>query len=85
MSKGGLAFLNKKSWHTQGIKMQERVWRAEQKAKEEEKLIAQKMKELAEERKIEELRKIQEEAGLITKHQVNRLDWMYVGPGKIRK
>ena len=33
MTGKGLAFLNKKSWHTSTLKNQERVWKREQEAK----------------------------------------------------
>jgi len=77
MSKGGLAFLNKKTWHTGHIRNIEKVWQAEQKAKQEKVKLEQLRKELDEERQIEELRKLQADAGLISQSSLNRLDWMY--------
>jgi len=80
MSKGGLAFLNKKQWHTGHIRNIEKVWHAEQKAAEEKTRLEQLKKELNEERQIEELRKMQVDAGLIPQTTLNRVDWLYTGP-----
>lgn len=68
----------KKSWHTGLEKNQRRVWEEEQKALAERKLIDKLMKERQEERQIEELQKLQEDAG--GKKRMNRVDWMYSGP-----
>lgn len=84
MSGKGMSFLNKKSWHTGGFKMIEKVWKAEQKAAEEAKKCETLRKELEEERRVESLRRMQAEAGLLTAQQVERLDWMYVGQGAFR-
>jgi len=81
MSKGGLAFLNKKSWHTGTLKNAEKVWLAEQKAGAEQKRLDQLRKELDEERGLLELKKIQAEAGLVSRGPNDRLDWMYAGAG----
>ncbi|CEO94820.1 CBF1-interacting co-repressor CIR N-terminal domain-containing protein [Plasmodiophora brassicae] len=75
MGKGGLSFLNKKSWHTATIANAEKVWLAEQKDAAEKSKLAQLRKEIEEERQVEELRKLQLQRGG-TKH-VERLDWMY--------
>jgi len=64
-AKGGLAFLNKKNWHTARIQNIEKVWLAEQKAKQEEQRMKELQKKLEEERAIEELRRVQAAAGLI--------------------
>lgn len=64
--KGGLAFLNKKSWHTQSFKNIKIVWEAEEKAREEARRLAQLKKEKDEERQVEELRRLQAQSGLIT-------------------
>jgi hypothetical protein len=85
MSGKGMSFLNKKSWHTGGFKMIEKVWKAEQAAAEEQKKIDTLRKEMDEERRIEQLRKLQHEAGLLTKNQLERLDWMYVGQGAYKE
>jgi len=68
----------KKSWHPNLRKNQERVWKEEQTALEERKLIEKLKKERDEERQIEELQRLQEAAGgkVVTK----RVDWMYAGP-----
>eukprot|EP00474_Spongospora_subterranea_P009882 CRZ10340.1 hypothetical protein [Spongospora subterranea] len=76
MGKGGLSFLNKKSWHTATIANTEKVWLAEQKDVAEKAKLAQLQKEIAEERQVEELRALQRQHG-IGKKPVERLDWMY--------
>ncbi|CAO3641858.1 unnamed protein product [Mucor fragilis] len=68
----------KKSWHPSTFKNQERVWKEEQKRKEEDKRIAEMKKELAEERQLQDLQRMQEDAG--TKKRSNKLDWMYASP-----
>ncbi|KAK3810563.1 MAG: Pre-mRNA splicing factor-domain-containing protein [Linnemannia gamsii] len=66
----------KKSWHPGTFKNQERVWKEERKAADEDKKIQQMRKELEEERQIQELQRIQEQAGG-KKRGADRLDWMY--------
>jgi hypothetical protein len=78
--KGGLAFLNKKGFHTQSIKNIEIVWAAEEKAKAEERRMQALAKEREEERQIEDLRRLQANSGLISKSGKGRLDWMYSAP-----
>eukprot|EP01016_Furgasonia_blochmanni_P057092 TRINITY_DN9853_c0_g1_i1.p1 TRINITY_DN9853_c0_g1~~TRINITY_DN9853_c0_g1_i1.p1 ORF type:complete len:601 (+),score=130.20 TRINITY_DN9853_c0_g1_i1:64-1866(+) len=73
----GLAFLNKKSWHTGSFQNIEKVWIAEQKKKENDKRTAESIKKLKEERHVEELKRLQVEAGLIPASHLNRMDWMY--------
>lgn len=68
----------KKSWHPATFKNQERVWKEEQKKKEEDSKIEQMRKELAEERQLQDLQRMQEDAG--TKQRSNKLDWMYASP-----
>ncbi|KAI8985896.1 Pre-mRNA splicing factor-domain-containing protein [Pilobolus umbonatus] len=68
----------KKSWHPATFKNQERVWKEEQKRKEEDRKIEQMKKELAEERQLQDLQRMQEDAG--TKQRSNKLDWMYASP-----
>ncbi|KAF9194038.1 RNA-splicing factor [Haplosporangium sp. Z 767] len=65
----------KKSWHPATFRNQERVWKEERKAADEEKKLQQLRKELEEERQIQELQRIQEQAG--GKKRNDRLDWMY--------
>ena len=69
----------KKSWHPHLMSNQRRVWAEETKALEERKKTDQVLKERAEERKILELEQLQEAAGGRTR--VDRVDWMYNGPG----
>lgn len=58
---------------------QKRVWAEEKKALDERKKIEQVLKERAEERQIQELEQLQEQAG--GKKRNDRVDWMYNGPG----
>lgn len=68
----------KKSWHPHLLKNQQRVWEEEQKALEERKKTSLMLKERAEERQMEELKKIHESAGGAT--VVDKVHWMYAGP-----
>lgn len=69
----------KKSWHPVLMSNQKRVWAEERKALDERKKTDQVLKERAEERAVLELQKLQEAAG--GKKRVDRVDWMYNGPG----
>lgn len=69
----------KKSWHPVLLVNQERVWKAEQAANEEKKMLAQLRKEREEERQLEELHRLQEAS--TGKKRVEKLDWMYAAPG----
>lgn len=62
---GGLAFLNKKSWHTGGLRQQEEVWKKEQQYAQEQKKLKELQKQLEEERKREELQGVAASAGHI--------------------
>ncbi|KAF2447869.1 hypothetical protein P171DRAFT_471032 [Karstenula rhodostoma CBS 690.94] len=68
----------KKSWHPHLRKNQEKVWKEEQNALEERKLIEKLRKEREEERQIEELQKLAEANG--GRVATKRVDWMYAGP-----
>ena len=75
----GLAFLNKKSWHTGSFQNIQIVWVAEQEEEERIRGIAESQKRLTEERHYENIKRLQVEAGLIPKSHLQRLDWMYEG------
>jgi Pre-mRNA splicing factor/N-terminal domain of CBF1 interacting co-repressor CIR len=77
---GGGDLNMKKSWHPLLQKNQEAVWKAETLAREERKRIEQKRKEIAEERQLLQLQRLQESQGS-GKPRVERLDWMYTAPG----
>jgi len=69
----------KKSWHPVLMSNQRRVYEEEKKALDERRKIDAVLKERAEERQIEELRKLQESAG--GPKRLARVDWMYnAGP-----
>jgi len=73
----GLAFLNKKSWHTGSFKNIADVWLAQEKAKEQKRRREEIKKKLAEEKYSESLKKIQVEAGLLPESALNRMEWMH--------
>lgn len=65
----------KKAWHPSTLKNQERVWKAEQAAAEEQRRIAELQRERAQEREREELNKLARQNS--DKGGDNRLSWMY--------
>ena len=73
----GLDYLNKKTWHTGSIKNMEQVWLREQKEADKIKQQKEHQKKLLEERYNEELKKMQADAGYISKSQLERMEWMY--------
>eukprot|EP00240_Pyramimonas_obovata_P004754 CAMPEP_0118957582 /NCGR_PEP_ID=MMETSP1169-20130426/62180_1 /TAXON_ID=36882 /ORGANISM="Pyramimonas obovata, Strain CCMP722" /LENGTH=424 /DNA_ID=CAMNT_0006905671 /DNA_START=995 /DNA_END=2267 /DNA_ORIENTATION=+ len=74
---GGLAFLNKKSWHTGGFKQIEEVWKREAQAENEKKKIEELTKQIDEERKQEEMMGVASSAGIV--QRTERLEFMYRG------
>ena len=75
MSKGGLAFLNKKSWHTGLPRNIEKTWLAEQ----ADKLESEKIKQLQYERQQEyELQQLRQHTG-VHKPDLHGISWMYKG------
>ena len=74
-----LSFLSKKSWHTGLQQNQEAVWKAEKSALEERRKLDELRKERDREREIQELERLQEEAGG-KKKRVDKVDWMYNAP-----
>ena len=73
----GLAFLNKKSWHTGSFKNIADVWLAQEKAKEQKRKREEIRKKLIEEKYSEGLKKMQVEAGLLHESALNRMEWMH--------
>ncbi|CAD8205739.1 unnamed protein product [Paramecium pentaurelia] len=73
----GLNYLQKKNWHPGSLKNQEIVWIREQIQADIIKREQERAKKLAEEKNIEELKRIQVEAGLIPKSHLDRMEWMY--------
>ena len=76
----GLKFLQKKKWHPLTIENLEAVWLAEQKHKEERTMLKEHNKRIEEERKDEELKRAQVQAGLIPKSELQKMTWMYDVP-----
>ncbi|XP_037710721.1 pre-mRNA-splicing factor CWC25 homolog [Drosophila subpulchrella] len=71
----------KKSWHPHTMKNQERVWKAEEQAKMEERKLEDLRKEINEERDREELRRLGERSGVLGNSGgaagEAKLEWMY--------
>ncbi|XP_022214942.2 pre-mRNA-splicing factor CWC25 homolog [Drosophila obscura] len=71
----------KKSWHPHTMKNQERVWKAEEQAKMEERKLQDLRKEIHEERDREELRRLGESSGVLAGSGgapgEAKLEWMY--------
>nr|XP_044251162.1 pre-mRNA-splicing factor CWC25 homolog [Drosophila takahashii] len=71
----------KKSWHPHTMKNQERVWKAEEQAKMEERKLEDLRKEINEERDREELRRLGESSGVLSNSGgaagEAKLEWMY--------
>ncbi|BFF94827.1 pre-mRNA-splicing factor CWC25 homolog [Drosophila madeirensis] len=71
----------KKSWHPHTMKNQERVWKAEEQAKMEERKLQDLRKEIHEERDREELRRLGESSGVLASNGgapgEAKLEWMY--------
>jgi hypothetical protein len=80
----GLAFLNKKSWHTGSFQNIEKVWLAEQKQKEDDRKGAERAKKLKEERQNEELKQLQVKAGLLPASVLDRQEWIYEWGNKVQ-
>jgi N-terminal domain of CBF1 interacting co-repressor CIR/Pre-mRNA splicing factor len=77
-----LQFLNKKSWHVGTKKNEEKVWLREQAANKEAARIAELQKQLNEERKLEDIQRLERASGNSSAPaRAPRLDWMYEGPG----
>lgn len=74
-----LAFLNKKSWHTGGMKNRESVWKREQEHAEEEAKVKELQRQIEEEREREELENLAARHGG-KKKKAERLDFMYNTP-----
>ncbi|KAH8921137.1 hypothetical protein BT69DRAFT_1179965, partial [Atractiella rhizophila] len=71
---GGGDLNMKKSWHPLLIKNQQRVWEEEKRALDERRRTQQLQKELAEERAVQELRRLQGEPA------EGKIEWMYATP-----
>jgi len=80
----GLAYLNKKSWHTGTFTSIEKVWLAENKSREDQRKAAERAKKLKEERQNEELKRLQVEAGLLPASVLDRQDWIYEWGNKVQ-
>lgn len=81
-----LQFLNKKSWHVSTIKNNEKVWLKEQQAAKEKSRMEELQKQLAEERKLEQIQRLEEQSGRLDPAQAlkrRRLNWMYDHPSAV--
>ncbi|GAA5941660.1 U2-type spliceosomal complex subunit CWC25 [Sporobolomyces koalae] len=77
---GGGDLNMKKSWHTGTFHNQERVWKKEQEALAERKKVQQLQKELEQERAVQELQRLQAEAGGGKREE--RVEWLYAAPAE---
>jgi uncharacterized coiled-coil protein SlyX len=77
---GGLAFLNKKGFHTGTMQNQERVWKVEQQKKAEEAKLEEIKRQIAEERQVMELQDAQMGADGKKKRKDQRVGWLYEVP-----
>lgn len=75
---GGLAFLNKKSWHTGGHRNRETVWKREQEDAVEKAKVKELQQQIEEEREQQELERLNDQRG--RKKKQERLDFMYNTP-----
>jgi len=75
---GGGDLNAKKSWHTNLLSNQKRVWESEQAALSERKKVAERLEELRKERQEEEIQRKLEIAG--GRKKLDRVEWMYQGP-----
>jgi len=73
-----VSFLQKKSWHTSTMQNMEKVWKAEERTKKEDKKMEELRQELAEEREMEDLRRAQETLTGVKKK--DRVDFIYAEP-----
>ena len=79
---GGLTFLNKKSWHTGGMKQMEAVWKREQEHAKEQKKVAELQKQIQEEREQQDLQRLHESGSSSSRKPKSeeRLEFMYNTP-----
>lgn len=71
--------MSKKSWHTKNLNNQEKVWIAEERAKDEKVKTSELAKQIQQEREEDELGRI---AGHASKKLDRGIDWMYTGHSK---
>lgn len=64
MGGGGLAFLNKKTWHPGRIQNQEEKWKREQAAEKEKRKLDEIRKQISDERQREEIEAVATAAGV---------------------
>jgi hypothetical protein len=80
---GGLAFLNKKSWHTGSLRSVEAVWKKEQEHAKEQQKVKELQKQIEEEREKDDLHRLHESgrAGSSGKKpKTDRVEFMYNTP-----
>ena len=77
---GGLAFLNKKGFHTGTFNNQERVWKVEQQKKAEQAKLEEIKRQIAEERQVMDLQDAQMGADGKKKRKAQRVAWLYEVP-----
>ena len=76
---GGMQFLNKKSWHTGGMRQMEAVWKREQEHAKEQSRLKELQQQIRDERENQELQRLAED----NRHQERReerVEFMYNTP-----
>ncbi|XP_049848424.1 uncharacterized protein LOC126315228 [Schistocerca gregaria] len=77
-----MSFLSKKSWHARSTKNVAKVWQAEQNYEQEQRRIAQRLKELQKEHELEALRQLHAKASGQPLEET-RIEWMYQDPTSV--
>lgn len=72
-----LSYLNKKNWHPEKFSNIEKVFLAEQDKDDKERKQKDRINKLREEKHIEDLKRMQVEAGIIPASSLQRIEWMY--------
>eukprot|EP00793_Prasinoderma_coloniale_P006962 PRCOL_00001794-RA len=85
MSSKGMAFLNKKSWHTGGFKARERVWKKEQEKAAEDAKTRELARQLADERARKEVADQAAAAGYGGAAKPERVDFLYDDAGAMQR
>ncbi len=75
----------KKAWHPRTITNIEKVWKAEEEQREQQRRSLELKKKLEEERYHEELKRKQVELGILPQSSLDRLDFIYEVSGKAQK
>ena len=81
----GLDYLNKKVWHPGSLKNIQTVWERQQEEVAKIKREKERLKKLQQQIHIDEMKRLQYNAGLIPKSHLERMDWMYDWGNKVQQ